>query len=104
MRFRLGGLFGQRHAQNGGRVATLLLTLSRAGDQIRLENRYLGHRDDDLRVLARQNTIQNLLLAGPQPHRNYALIEVEDEIKFPEYIDVTEEAKDFILKICKKNP
>jgi serine/threonine protein kinase len=29
---------------------------------------------------------------------------VEDEIKFPEYIDVTDEAKDFILKICKKNP
>lgn len=29
---------------------------------------------------------------------------MEDEIKFPEYIDVTEETKDFILKICKKDP
>jgi hypothetical protein len=29
---------------------------------------------------------------------------VEDEIKFPEYIDVTDDAKDFILKIMKKKP
>lgn len=31
-------------------------------------------------------------------------MQVEDEIKFPEYVDVTDEAKDFILRICKKNP
>jgi serine/threonine protein kinase len=29
---------------------------------------------------------------------------VEDEIKFPEYVDVTDDAKDFILKIMKKKP
>jgi serine/threonine protein kinase len=29
---------------------------------------------------------------------------VEDEIKFPEYVDVTDEAKDLILKIMKKKP
>ena len=32
------------------------------------------------------------------------MIQVEDEIKFPEYVDVTDECKDFILRICKKDP
>jgi serine/threonine protein kinase len=29
---------------------------------------------------------------------------VSDEVKFPSYIDVTDSAKDFILKIMEKNP
>lgn len=29
---------------------------------------------------------------------------MEDEIKFPEYVDVSDDVKDFILKICKKDP
>jgi serine/threonine protein kinase len=29
---------------------------------------------------------------------------VEDEVKFPEYIDVSDEAKSFILGIMQKNP
>jgi len=32
------------------------------------------------------------------------LTKVEDEINFPEYVDVTDEAKDFILNIMKKKP
>lgn len=34
----------------------------------------------------------------------YLTFQVEDEIKFPEYIDTSDEAKDFILKIMKKKP
>ncbi len=30
--------------------------------------------------------------------------QVEDEVKFPEYIDVTDEAKSFILGIMQKDP
>lgn len=29
---------------------------------------------------------------------------VEDDITFPEYVDVSDEAKDFILQIMKKKP
>ncbi len=29
---------------------------------------------------------------------------MEDEVKFPEYVDVSEEAKSFILGIMQKNP
>jgi serine/threonine protein kinase len=29
---------------------------------------------------------------------------VEDEVKFPEYVDVTDESKSFILGIMQKNP
>lgn len=31
-------------------------------------------------------------------------MQVSDEIKFPEYVDVTDDAKDLILGICQKNP
>lgn len=31
-------------------------------------------------------------------------MQVEDEISFPEYVDVTDEAKSFILGIMKKKP
>ena len=51
-----------------------------------------------------QNTIQNLLLARLKQNCNHYLTQVEDEIKFPEYVDVTDEVKDFILRICKKDP
>lgn len=47
-------------------------------------------------------------LLGKIPFRIYSELDlnriVEDEIKFPEYIDTTDEAKDFILKIMKKKP
>jgi serine/threonine protein kinase len=29
---------------------------------------------------------------------------VSDEVKFPSYVDVTDIAKDFIMKIMEKNP
>lgn len=47
-------------------------------------------------------------LLGKIPFRIYSVLDlnriVEDEIKFPEYIDTSDEAKDFILKIMKKKP
>jgi serine/threonine protein kinase len=51
-----------------------------------------------------QNPLQDLLLAGPQPNCNECAMQVEDEVKFPEYIDVSEEAKSFILGILQKDP
>lgn len=52
----------------------------------------------------REDPVQDILLAGPKPDSTPSPTQVEDEIKFPEYVDVSEEGKDFILKICKKDP
>lgn len=52
----------------------------------------------------RKNTFPYLLRVRLKSYCNIYLTQVEDEIKFPEYIDVSDQAKDFILKIMKKNP
>lgn len=62
------------------------------------------YRNDGILMLIRKNTFQNLLLIRSQQNRIFLLIKVEDEINFPDYVDVTDEAKDFILKIMKKKP
>ena len=60
--------------------------------------------NDDLRVPTRKDPLQNLFLARSQQNRTHCFIEVSDEINFPEYVDVSDEAKDFILGIMKKKP
>lgn len=47
-------------------------------------------------------------LLGKIPFKIYSEFDlkriVEDEISFPEYVDVSDDAKNFILKIMKKKP
>ena len=62
------------------------------------------YRNDGILMLARKDTLQNLFLIRSEQNRIFLLIKVEDEINFPEYVDVTDEAKDFILGIMKKKP
>ena len=52
----------------------------------------------------RKNPLQNILRTGLKPHCTHSATQVEDEVKFPEYVDVSDDAKDFILGIMQKNP
>ena len=103
-RFRMGGPFRQRHEENNFGFPPLLLPRDSPRDILRLEDRYLVDWNDDLRVPTRKDPLQNLFLARSQQNRTHCFIEVSDEINFPEYVDVSDEAKDFILGIMKKKP
>lgn len=64
----------------------------------------MGNWNDDLLMFTRKNPFPYLLRARFEQNSTMILIKVEDEVKFPEYIDVTEQAKSFILGIMQKNP
>ena len=103
-RFRVGSPFRQRHEENYFGFAPLLLPIDSPGNILRLKNRYLVNWNDDLRVPSRKDPLQNLFLARSQQNSKHHFMQVSDEINFPEYVDVSEEAKDFILRIMKKKP
>ena len=51
-----------------------------------------------------ENPFQNLFRNGSEKNCKSVVTEVTDEVKFPDYVDVSEEAKDFILRCLKKKP
>ena len=61
-------------------------------------------RYDGIRMSFGEDTFQDIFRVRPQKNSNIHLIQVEDEISFPEYVDVSDDAKNFILKIMKKKP
>lgn len=61
-------------------------------------------RYDGIRMSFGEDTFQDIFRVRSQKNCNIHLIQVEDEISFPDYVDVSDDAKNFILKIMKKKP
>ncbi len=65
----MGSTQWQRNENNHFRVASLLFPLNGRRDFLRLENRPLVNRYDDLLVSAGQNSFQDIFLARPKQNR-----------------------------------
>lgn len=76
MRLRMGSPLWKRYAQDSVWFAPLLLSRNRDGDGVRLEDRHLVDRHDDLRVPAGQDTLPYLLLVGFEPNSTIGVIQV----------------------------
>ena len=72
--------------------------------RIWLKNRHLGYWYPNLWVTSRQDSLQNILRRRSQQNSKYLIIQLEDKITFPEYVDLSYDAKDFVLKLLDRSP
>lgn len=64
----------------------------------------MGYWYDDLLMFVWKNSFQNLFRVRFEENCINYVMQVTDEISFPDYVDVEEDTKDFIIKSLKKDP